>query len=558
MGDGSKRNEVHHQESVTRRAALMSASAAAGGIGLGALISPDTAFAINTEYFVNAADLGTVGDGKVDDSKALQEAINESITVGKPLYLPPGTYRTTKALVAESSNFAMFGAGSRRSMLAPDASSYDCLTIGPGVGGSGNDPSGYARDFGIKGGNAKVFATGAKPDTSKAAFKLSGMRLFSVQNIVILSDSSFDIGFDLVNNSHGCTFYNCRAGLNACRVGLNIRNGSASGTGSDVTFFNSWFCGEVAAVHIGDEGGGYHFYGGQFTSSRFWEIAAADDKRGSLILGKDYLTEATGRAATCTFEGIDFEGQQGCWMVRAFDEISCTFKDCNFNGYSEASPLTIGVFKSSAFKNGQATFVNTRLMGEFSAAAEDVMTVEGGFSAYSVVELTTSGETDCGDGWIDWRDNAMSLVARVERAFAVNPGLVHMPYDLLLRGSEEEGGFVLQIAGPESWGYESKEGARVLNVDWLSVSPQGNTIASAETITIAPGLTFAKITGTTGIKKIDPTTDGHLLILKFASALTVTDGSNLKLAGNFAATADDTLTLVCDGTNWFEVSRSVN
>jgi hypothetical protein len=28
--------------------------------------------------------------------------------------------------------------------------------------------------------------------------------------------------------------------------------------------------------------------------------------------------------------------------------------------------------------------------------------------------------------------------------------------------------------------------------------------------------------------------------------------------GNFVTTANDTLTLVCDGTTWWEVSRSVN
>jgi hypothetical protein len=32
----------------------------------------------------------------------------------------------------------------------------------------------------------------------------------------------------------------------------------------------------------------------------------------------------------------------------------------------------------------------------------------------------------------------------------------------------------------------------------------------------------------------------------------------LKLAGNLVATADDTITIVCDGTNWYEVGRAVN
>jgi hypothetical protein len=51
---------------------------------------------------------------------------------------------------------------------------------------------------------------------------------------------------------------------------------------------------------------------------------------------------------------------------------------------------------------------------------------------------------------------------------------------------------------------------------------------------------------------------GANVTLVFADALTVTDGSNLRLNGNFTTSADDTLTLVCDGTNWYEVARSAN
>jgi len=47
--------------------------------------------------------------------------------------------------------------------------------------------------------------------------------------------------------------------------------------------------------------------------------------------------------------------------------------------------------------------------------------------------------------------------------------------------------------------------------------------------------------------------------LMFQGIVTFTDGNNLKLAGNFVTTADDTITLCCaDGTNWYEVCRSVN
>lgn len=68
------------------------------------------------------------------------------------------------------------------------------------------------------------------------------------------------------------------------------------------------------------------------------------------------------------------------------------------------------------------------------------------------------------------------------------------------------------------------------------------------------------ITGTTNITSIASadSVSGRVLYLIFDGILTFTDGNNLKLAGNFVTTADDVICLVCDGTNWFEVSRSIN
>ena len=87
------------------------------------------------------------------------------------------------------------------------------------------------------------------------------------------------------------------------------------------------------------------------------------------------------------------------------------------------------------------------------------------------------------------------------------------------------------------------------------------TVASAASITLSTAVDVFTITGTTGITSIAAASaaKGRVVTLMFTGALTVTDGSNLKLAGNFTTTADDTLTLCCaDGTNWFEVCRSAN
>ena len=87
---------------------------------------------------------------------------------------------------------------------------------------------------------------------------------------------------------------------------------------------------------------------------------------------------------------------------------------------------------------------------------------------------------------------------------------------------------------------------------------QGANVASATTTTLGTDGNFFVITGTTTITSITAKTAGTIVVLDFSGVLTLTDGSNLKLAGNFVTTADDTITLVSDGTNYIEISRSVN
>jgi hypothetical protein len=51
---------------------------------------------------------------------------------------------------------------------------------------------------------------------------------------------------------------------------------------------------------------------------------------------------------------------------------------------------------------------------------------------------------------------------------------------------------------------------------------------------------------------------GLRLTVIFGGNTTVADNETLRLAGQFAGTADDTLELIFDGTAWYELSRSVN
>jgi hypothetical protein len=87
----------------------------------------------------------------------------------------------------------------------------------------------------------------------------------------------------------------------------------------------------------------------------------------------------------------------------------------------------------------------------------------------------------------------------------------------------------------------------------------GAAVASAAAMPVPTGRVF-HVTGTTSITSITSTNfqSGACITLIFDGVLTFTDGSNLVLFASFVTTADDTISLCYDGTNWYETGRSVN
>jgi hypothetical protein len=88
------------------------------------------------------------------------------------------------------------------------------------------------------------------------------------------------------------------------------------------------------------------------------------------------------------------------------------------------------------------------------------------------------------------------------------------------------------------------------------------SVASSATLTLPAGGVIS-VTGSTTITGISTGSSiaGRQVTLVWASGATfdVTDGGNLRLNGSITTwDSDDTLTLVCDGTNWYEVARTAN
>jgi len=88
------------------------------------------------------------------------------------------------------------------------------------------------------------------------------------------------------------------------------------------------------------------------------------------------------------------------------------------------------------------------------------------------------------------------------------------------------------------------------------------TFGSADTTpTVVAGNIFKTVDETIALTAFDDGVAGQEITIigqNSANTCTVSDAGTLKIAGAWTAAADATLTLVNDGTNWYEKSRSAN
>lgn len=106
----------HSAESTTRRQWLKGAALAGAGLAsslpAGAALSPPSAPRLDVRAF------GAAGDGKTDDTRALQTAITHALRAGGAVFIPAGRYRVTRALTCESAERVdIFGDGASSTLL---------------------------------------------------------------------------------------------------------------------------------------------------------------------------------------------------------------------------------------------------------------------------------------------------------------------------------------------------------------------------------------------------------------------------------------------------------
>lgn len=310
-----------------------------------------------------------------DSTVALQLAIDTCSDLGVELYIPPGTYNISAPIVSTKSKFFIRGAGTA-TRIRTTVDTINALELGPGTIGSGLEPSGYLSSLVVAG-------PGKAPTTSSKGVFLRGLRYFKVEEVCA---DNFTVGFDMIENCYGTKFFGCRTIFDGCRVGLVLRglDGGVWGSGSDIPFYDCWLHGVDGGVWIHPDGTGYHFYGGQLTggSSR----TADADGFGSVVIGKNYYTNAIGNVGTVDFNGIDFEGAQRVWQIRGYGRANVAIRSCALLG-TNASNKSLGVLKIETAENGQWKFTDNTVDGQYSQVS--LMQYSGHGTAFSIREEGT-------------------------------------------------------------------------------------------------------------------------------------------------------------------------
>jgi Pectate lyase superfamily protein len=133
--------------------------------------------------------------------------------------------------------------------------------------------------------------------------------------------------------------------------------------------------------------------------------------------------------------------------------------------------------------------------------------------------------------------------------------------EVRVAGSGSVKGFLYGLSNASSTTRLFHTGLDFTGTTTLVLNPFKAVLASADPLPLDGESQFFEVTGTTSFGTVNNAEAyaGKAVVLKFTGALTVNDGgASLKLNGSYTTTADDTLTLVSDGTAWYETARSVN
>lgn len=492
---------------------------------------------------VSVNDFGAVGDGITDDTAAIQAAINAAQAVGQGcVYFPAGTYRANSGLTITGNNIHLAGAGTSATFLYGFQASGNFLsyagTVSTPISGGG------IREMTIIGG-AQNQASGALVYFSNC----NGIRCldadireyFGCLHLESVTDSLFtSVTLRSDNN-----FTSLKTGSYL----LKVSRATGGAISSEIHFTGiDWRGQRAAGSNYLDYGvilncvDGIWFTGGHIGFCQSAGILIQPQSTTETVVAVNttntYIDSIPNGRGVHIVEIAGYTGNQGSHSLILSQVFNCN-RGVEINCLSTI-PTTISI--------AQASYI----------ALDAVLITKGDnvtVNLQSAFEVNTAGSSGCGIV-VGGSGTGYKLLACVEKTGAATPA-----YGVYLGGTVDQVSISGRFKGTgadiqnDSTGRNIRVGTILTDKMMSSASADGSGVL---TVSLAENTVF--LSGATNVTSINSKScaKGRILTLIGNASLTVVDGNNLKLNGNWTVAASYTLTLICDGTNWYELSRSTN
>jgi hypothetical protein len=523
---------------LSRRRLLAGAGAAGALAGVAGLIpgrGADPALAAGAnDGVVSVKDFGAKGDGVTDDSAAIQKAVDETAGDGRTVFLPAGVYMLQKA-VHMRDGLTMKGAGRFVTILRLMPSSNGPILETQVKNQFDEDLT--LMDVTLDGDAGNTEQTGG----SVALLHTYNIRRWHVARCRIMRGRGYGAGLQgNPNTGNGpqedIYFADCEFDEN--------HYGGVEGTGS----IDIKSCKRFTMVNctVRKDGVGFdvraHF-------ATYINCHARECEFGFVLRQTDNLAGSTEDEAYFTVIGGSAE-DCGAGIAIAHNNNQETDK-----GYTHVTVIGFNARNNiHGIGTSNPTPPNTDNAIALSVLGGQFSDNEGyGLGISTSRNFTASGAVCRKNSYgINLRDTENASISGCDLSDNENWG-IGMEEEVLPTNRVAAVGNTVMGNGAgaiPNMGPNSKIAA--------NTTDEGSSVTAASTITLPESSETVVVTGTTSINSIKASFGGRRVVLVFLQALTVVNGSNLKLKGNFNATGFDTLTLVCQGGTWYELSRSVN
>jgi len=496
---------------------------------------------------VSVKDFGATGDGVTDDTTAIQAAIDYAETVsagytkaGIAVYFPSGEYLVSSQLTVTDDYIRLYGDGPRSSVIFTEELVGEILKIGKADSSYLYQASLENLAFEVRGG---ATSGGLVEIDNVVNGKFNNLSFLNFYNGLILTgvNRCYFNGISVTDDS-GRTA--------AGNIGILLQGDATSGICANVHIINL----QIVAVNA-------------LGFSIGMEVRGVD----GLYLSQAHLNNAN---RNLVFEPDDTDGQ---------DQIASVLIS---NTYFDSVDDTTGVhnitFKGTA---GTDKYIDIQIT---NSIIRDALQHGIRFEASSLIKLVSISNCQirsnqyygisCGNANIDYLSITGTTFNDNNVADSASYGDMKLFGDShIVNGCQFIGGHALgtaiDLAANDSivsaCGFYASSCAEIITD--VATRNRTDNISHALTVEVASTASLSlpvygdyfKITGTADITSITASWVDRTITLRFAGTAAtngVVDGSNIVLAGgaDFGYTPNDTLHLVSDGTNWYEISRSVN